>query len=314
MDFAYDVLTGLSSEKKFLSSKYFYDETGDKLFQQLMKLDEYYLTKCEFEILDSHKENLLGKFSNHRMPFQLVEFGAGDGLKTKILISHFINSRANFSYLPIDISKHALDNLMDDLNRTYPDLRGRAINGDYFQGLRTLNGTTRNAILFLGSNIGNFRPLKARGFLTEMRNCIGINDMILIGFDLKKDPEIIRKAYNDSKGITRAFNMNLLNRINAELDGEFIIENFEHTPIYDPDSGAAESYLVSITNQTVYIGKLKRKFKFVVGEKIFMEVSQKYDINDIADLARWSGFRIAANYYDDRKYFVDSLWEPLPKS
>ena len=182
MNFAHDVLTGLSSEKKFLSSKYFYDETGDKLFQQIMKLDEYYPTKFEFEILESYKENLLEKFSNYSMPFQLVEFGAGDGLKTKILINHFINTRADFSYLPIDISRHALDNLMDDLNRTFPDLQGQAINGDYFQGLRTLNCSTRKAILFLGSNIGNFRPLKARDFLKEMRNCIGINDRILIGF------------------------------------------------------------------------------------------------------------------------------------
>ena len=312
MNFALDVMTGLSSEKKFLSSKYFYDEAGDKLFQQIMELDEYYLTKCEFEILESHKDNLLEKFSNHRMPFQLVEFGAGDGMKTKILISHFITARADFSYLPIDISIHALDNLMCDLNRTYPDLQGQAINGDYFQGLRTLNGAIPKAILFLGSNIGNFSPLKARDFLTEMRDCISVNDKILIGFDLKKDPEVIRKAYNDSKGITRAFNMNLLNRINTELEGEFIIENFEHIPTYNPDTGAAKSYLVSTTDQTVYIGKLKRKFKFVAGEKIFMEISQKYDMDDIADLARWSGFRIAANYYDDKKYFVDSLWEPLP--
>jgi len=311
MNFANDVLTGLSSEKKFISSKYFYDETGDKLFQQIMELDEYYLTKCEFEILESHKGNLLEKFSNHMMPFQLVEFGAGDGLKTKILISHFINSKADFNYLPIDISSHALENLMDDLNHTYPELQGHAIHSDYFQGLRTLNGAVPKAVLFLGSNIGNFRPLKAKDFLAEMRNYIGMTDKILIGFDLKKDPAIIRKAYNDSRGVTRAFNMNLLNRINTELDGEFIIENFEHTPVYDPDSGAAESFLVSTANQTIYIGKLKRKFKFAAGEKIFTEVSQKYDMNDIADLARWSGFRIAANYYDDRKYFVDSLWEPV---
>ncbi len=311
MNFAHDVLTGLSSEEKFLSSKYFYDETGDKMFQQIMDLDEYYLTKCEFEILESHKDSLLEKFSNHMLPFQLVEFGAGDGLKTKILISHFMNAHADFSYLPIDISRHALDNLMDDLNRTYPELNGQAIHGDYFQGLRTLNGAVPKAVLFLGSNIGNFRPLKAKDFLAEMRNYIGMNDKILIGFDLKKDPEVIRKAYDDSQGITRAFNMNLLSRINTELDGEFIIENFEHTPVYDPDSGAAESFLVSNANQTVYIGKLNQSFKFAAGEKIFTEVSQKYDMNDIADLARWSGFRIAANYYDDRKYFVDSLWEPV---
>ena len=168
------------------------------------------------------------------------------------------------------------------------------------------------AFLILGSNIGNFSPLKARDFLTEMRDCISVNDKILIGFDLKKDPEVIRKAYNDSKGITRAFNLNLLKRINTELEGEFIIENFEHIPTYNPDTGAAKSYLVSTTDQAVYIGKLKRKLKFVAGEKIFMEISQKYDMDDIADLDRWSGFRIATNYYDDIKYFVDTLWEPLP--
>ena len=136
-------------------------------------------------------------------------------------------------------------------------------------------------------------------------------DLVLIGFDLKKDPDVIKSAYNDSKGVTRDFNFNLLIRINKELGGRFDIDNFLHKPEYDPETGAATSYLVSKTDQKVSIDVLQKEFSFVASEKIFMEVSQKYDLEEISELARMSGFKIITNLHDERKYFVDSLWQPV---
>jgi len=312
MNFANDVLNGLSTKSKFLSSKYFYDEKGDKLFQRIMELDEYYLTSCEYEILENNKGYLLDKFQNFDSSFHLVEFGAGDGFKTKILLGHFLEAKANFRYVPIDISYHALNNLMSDLGNSYPDLIGGGIHADYFQGLRSLNGKmSRKIILFLGSNIGNFRHDQARKFLKKMRDNVRDNDLVLIGFDLKKEPGVIRKAYNDSEGVTGEFNLNLLRRINAELGGQFVVDNFEHKPEYNHENGEARSYLVSRVDQTVCVEKLGKEFTFKADEKIFMEISQKYDPEDINELASLSGFKIVTNLYDKRKYFVDSLWEPV---
>lgn len=312
MSFAKDVLDGLSADSKFLSSKYFYDEKGDKLFQRIMELDEYYLTSCEYEILENNKRYLLDKFQNFDSSFHLVEFGAGDGLKTKVLINHFLYAGALFQYVPIDISEHAVSNLIADLKKTHPNLDSRQFHGDYFDGLESLNGQMqKKVVLFLGSNIGNFRTQAAIDFLEKIRENMGKDDLVLIGFDLKKDPDVIRSAYNDSKGVTRDFNFNLLIRINKELGGRFDIDNFLHKPEYDPETGAATSYLVSKTDQKVSIDVLQKEFSFVAGEKIFMEVSQKYDHEEISELARMSGFKIITNLHDERKYFVDSLWQPV---
>lgn len=233
--FDMDVAKGLSDNPKHLSSKYFYDEQGDKLFQKIMQLDEYYLTNAEHEILDTYKEDFLNSFKNGQDNFLLTEFGAGDGFKTKILLDHFIRKRIAFEYLPIDISKHALDNLLADLKSEFPRLQGYGIREDYFTALTRLNGETpKKVVLFLGSNIGNFSDSAAMEFLSQLRRSIGSDDTALIGFDLKKEPDIIRKAYNDSKGVTKDFNLNLLERINRELGGEFDRREFEHNPTYDP--------------------------------------------------------------------------------
>jgi len=297
---------------KFLSSKYFYDKRGDKLFQEIMELEEYYLTRSEFEILNRYKDQFLNYFAIGDESFHLIEFGAGDGLKTKVLLSHFLENNAEFKYSPIDISENALKSLMEDLGDTYPDLYRESIHNDYFSALHDLKKfSTRKVVMFLGSNIGNFRPNVAETFLQNMKEELNVGDYVLIGFDLKKDPELILKAYNDSKGITKQFNLNLLSRINRELDANFNIESFDHDPSYDSSTGAAESHIVSLTDQKVTVDALGMVFSFSKGEKVFTEVSQKYSIEEIEAFARIAGFQVLENFYDSKGLFVDTLWKAI---
>ena len=308
--FAEDVREGLSSKPKYLHSKYFYDEVGDELFQQIMSLDEYYLTDCELEIFNIQKEEILPYFSNGDEVFDLIEFGSGDGYKTKILLEYFIEEKVKFNYIPIDISKSILETLSKDLKKNLPDLDIYPICDDYFHALEELNKVDFNkkVILFLGSNIGNFRGDDAIPFLKHLHADMREKDQLFIGFDLKKDPHVILDAYNDKKGITREFNYNLLDRINTELGGNFDRESFSHYPTYNPVTGETQSYLVSLKAQIVWIDVLSQSFSFEEWEPIFMEISQKYSLFDIQHLAQHSGFKIEKNFFDSRNYFADSLW------
>ncbi len=310
-NFAKDVEKGLSANPKYLMSKYFYDEKGDELFQEIMGLSEYYLTDCEFEILNIYKNKFLQIFQNSNTPFLLTELGAGDGLKTKILLRHFQKVQANFTYLPIDISDNVLNLLESGVEKELPGLKIKKYAGEYFDALDRIhnNESGRKVILFLGSTIGNFHYDNAIKFLNDLNKRMKSADQLIIGFDLKKDPRIILRAYNDSSGVTAKFNLNLLRRINNELDGNFVLDNFYHYPVYHPLTGEAQSYLVSKISQEVKIDKLNKSFEFKMGEPVFMEVSQKYDTGMIEDLARRSGFEVKENIYDSRHYFVDSVWE-----
>lgn len=309
--FASDIVEGLSSTPKFLSSKYFYDEKGDAIFQQIMDMPSYYLTRSEYQIFDTHKDALLQLFGPAGTPFHLVEFGAGDGLKTKVLLEHFIEQKAYFRYLPIDISENVLSLLTHDLEINFPKLEVEPLANDYFEALNILNQREQNerkVILFLGSNIGNFEHEQAIGFLQKMREHLNPNDLLLIGFDLKKDPQVILEAYNDQEGITRSFNLNLLDRINKEFDGDFDITRFRHNPTYNPLTGATKSYLVSTEDQVVTLEKLGKSFHFEAWEAIDMEISQKYSLSTIQNLAERAGFQITSNFFDKNKYFLDSVW------
>jgi dimethylhistidine N-methyltransferase len=311
--FAEDVREGLSSEPKYLHSKYFYDEAGDNLFQQIMELEEYYLTECEAQIFENNKDKILDSFSNNGEVFDLIEFGAGDGMKTKILLNHFVDNNVDFNYIPIDISKSVLDGLTEDLKRTLPKLVIKPICDDYFHALEELNKIDFNmkVILFLGSNIGNFRGDNAIPFLKHLGADMSKKDQLLIGFDLKKDPRVILDAYNDKKGITSEFNFNLLDRINNELGGNFKRENFSHYPTYNPITGETKSYLISLEHQSVRLEKLSQSFTFEKWEPVFTEISQKYSLRDIDHLANHSGFKVEKNFFDQKRYFVDSLWHLL---
>lgn len=309
--FETDTLNGLSAKQKYLSSKYFYDSKGSKIFEDIMRMPEYYLTDCEMEIFLNHKQQIARAFGNPENEFELIELGAGDGLKTKILLAHLLENKYKFKYIPIDISAKSIRELQQDLEKNLPELKFDGLIGDYFQLIAGLNGFKQKAVLFLGSNIGNFAEEKSSLFLQQLNEVLNPGDQILIGFDLKKDPEIILPAYNDPHGLTAAFNLNLLYRINNELDADFIPENFFHQETYDPETGTAKSFLVSKKSQSVQIPKLEKTFRFNENEKIFMERSQKYDLPMIEKLAVQSGFKIAANYFDSRKWFVNSLWKVI---
>ena len=310
-EFAKDTLEGLSSEQKFLSSKYFYDDKGSKIFQDIMQMPEYYLTDCELEILKSSKQEILNDFSAEEAHFELVELGAGDGLKTKILLSHFLSKNIDFKYSPIDISEDAVKNLLTDLKKEIPELKVNGLIGDYFELIKDIkvNGYSKKIVLFLGSNIGNFNEQTSLEFFKHLKEVLNPQDQVFIGFDLKKDPDIILNAYNDPHGHTSAFNLNLLNRINQELNANFNLTVFKHQEVYDPQTGTAKSFLKSIKKQEVEITDLNEIISFEEGELIFMEISQKYDMEMIMDLAEKSGFEIVRNFYDHRQYFVNSLWK-----
>jgi len=307
--FANDIEQGLSQIPKKLSSKYFYDEKGDELFQQIMAMEEYYPTNCEFEILSTHQADLLKDVAAKR--FDLIELGAGDGTKTKVLLRHFSQQKADFRYVPIDISGNILDELENALSEELPGLKVSPVQGDYFKSLKQIPHieNTQKVVLFMGGNIGNLDMEEASVFLRVLASHLHKGDLLMVGFDLKKDPKVILDAYNDKQGITRAFNLNLLTRMNNELGANFCLSQFKHWPTYNPLTGATKSYLVSTESQEVYIEALDKTFQFDAHEAIDMELSQKYSLKDIQALAVKSGFTVKKNYTDKRNYFVDSLWQ-----
>jgi dimethylhistidine N-methyltransferase len=306
--FAHDVLKGLSQQHKSIPCKYIYDERGSKLFCKIMELPEYYLTDCEKNSLNAHKgviSDTIGRGHSN-----LIELGAGDGMKTRILIRHLLECDRDFQYCPIDISESAVVNLSQCLNREYPGLKIKGLVTDYFYGLTWLSqqNNAQNIVLFLGSNIGNFPPHEARNFLRHLRESINKSDYLLIGFDLKKDVNTMVKAYNDAQGITEQFITNILSRINRELDGEFDLDCFRYFSAWDDSSGAIKSYLISTCDQKVHIRHLNTSFTFKHGEVIHIESSYKFTTDQCSVMAEEAGFKIVENYLDDRNYFVDSLW------
>lgn len=311
--FAEDIRHGLLQTPKTLPSKYFYDEQGDKLFQTIMGLGEYYLTRCEFEIFSEQKEAILKSFLGKDDSFRLVELGAGDGTKTKVLMSHFLERGTNFTYNPIDISQNVLDQLKSDLATILPKLEVEPIQGDYFDALGELNmnHSSKEVVLFLGSNIGNFSNESGQHFLNKLGENLSQGDLLFIGFDLMKDPQTILNAYNDKLGVTKEFNLNLLRRMNNELGANFDIDKFKHFPTYNPINGETRSHLISTTGQEVYIEALDTTVRFDAWEAIHTEVSQKYSPKMIAQFAEKAGFRIIENFTDEGHYYVDSLWEKI---
>ncbi|NNE65910.1 MAG: L-histidine N(alpha)-methyltransferase [Pyrinomonadaceae bacterium] len=311
-EFARDVLEGLSATPKRLSSKYFYDDEGSRLFVEIMKLPEYYLTQSELEIFREQAGEIHREFEASSAPFDLLELGAGDGSKTSLLVSRFLDEGAEFRYIPVDISSEALGYLEEKFSEQFPGLEIKPVKGDYFRTLTTLSerSSRRKIVLFLGSNIGNFRDRQAVEFFQHLHDSLNENDLLFIGFDLHKNPKTILNAYDDAQGITSRFNLNLLRRINRELDANFDIYEFLHYASYHPIEKAARSFLISQKQQTVTIGALERSFEFKQWEPIYMEISQKYDLETIRVMAEQSGFAIQQNFFDSVNFYVNSLWKP----
>jgi L-histidine N-alpha-methyltransferase len=306
--FEQDIDEGLTAPLKNISSKYFYDDLGSVIFQDIMKMPEYYPTPCEFEILSIHGEAIIKKL-DFKEPFNIIEFGAGDGIKTRQLLKKLVESSVDFTYVPIDISQKAIDELEANMLSHLPDLKIRSLVGNYFSMVEELSALQQPALfLFLGSNIGNYQDQEANDLLEQFNSHMKSGDKLLIGFDLQKNPATIRNAYDDSQGITKAFNMNLLQRINRELGGNFKKEFFDFYSHYNPVNGEVRSYLVSLKQQDVYISKLNKSYPFMQNELIWTELSKKYTIAEIENLADNNGFKLIEHFLDCKHYFTDSLW------
>jgi L-histidine Nalpha-methyltransferase len=306
-----DVVRGLSSSPKFLPSKYFYDAAGDHLFQQIMHLPEYYLTRSEQEIFLLQKEALAAQVLKRFDEFDVLELGAGDATKSTHLLRYLAESGKTFTYYPVDISENVIQLLEQEMPERIPGLQVEGLNGDYFAMRKKSYRVSqrRKLVLFLGSNIGNFKPEEAERFLVSLNHYLQAGDLLLIGFDVKKAPKQILAAYNDRAGITKAFNLNLLKRINRELNADFDLTLWDHFPTYDPITGACKSYLISLNEQEVHIGH--QTFSFYRNESIWTELSQKYSEQEVGELALHTGFRTVANFYDCRQDFLDTIWEKI---
>lgn len=307
--FLEDVLKGLSAKDKFLQSKYFYDAKGDALFQKIMACPEYYPTKCEMEIFTKQTDLLVSVLTEHSQEFDIIELGAGDATKSGYLLKGLLDKRVSFTYYPVDISSNVINLLNTSLPQKLAGLQMHGLNGEYFDMLekaKTLSDKIK-VVLFLGGNIGNVPFEKAGEFCKSLRSHLMAGDLVLTGFDLKKNPIKILDAYNDKTGYTRDFNLNLLQRINDELKGNFVIENFYHFPTYDPIAGACKSYLVSCKNQRVEIAD--STFYFEEGEPVFMEIAQKYTVKQTDELAVKNGFKPKQHFLDSKKWFLDTLWQ-----
>lgn len=305
--FEKEVYEGLTAFPKRLSSKWFYDKKGDKLFQKIMELPEYYLTSCEYNIIEKHQQEI-AKLFDEPQGFDLVELGAGDGKKTKILLEKFYEENLEFTYRPIDISASVLEELEGSIQEKWPQLDIQTEQGMYFDVLKKLGNrdTARKmVIMVLGSNIGNLTHPQAIDFLVNIRKSMQPEDLLFMGLDQKKDPQQILNAYNDTQEITAEFNKNILRRINTELDSNFNTEAFKHWPVYDPETGTAKSFLVSTTQQKVTLKKLNIEVNFAPWESIHTEISQKYDDDVVQWLAQEAGLEITAQFSDTQKQFTD---------
>lgn len=305
--FLQDVLAGLSAGQKRLNSKYFYDQTGDRIFEEIMNMPEYYLTGCELEILTRQKEQICSDLGKGGTCWDVAELGPGNAYKSRHILSHLQDKAWLNTYFPVDISEGVIRHLQLALPEQIPGIRIQGLAGDYFQMIPGVEkaSTAPLFVLFLGGNIGNFETDEMEHVLRQLFNLLRPGDHVLMGFDLKKRPAVIRAAYNDASGITARFNLNLLERINRELNGNFIIDHFEHYCSYEPMSGACRSFLVSLRKQAVQIGE--QEFLFERDECIRMEISQKYDVLEIEHYTTEAGFIAKAFYFDEKRWFTNVL-------
>jgi dimethylhistidine N-methyltransferase len=305
------VLSGLGACPKFLHSKYFYDAAGDQLFQQIMALPEYYLTRCELEIFAQQTGAMAQTILNKCCDFDILELGAGDATKSIFLLQWLKKLGLNFTYYPVDISANVIHRLKKELPQKIPGLKVNGLQGEYHEMIGVANRLSgkNKLVLFLGANIGNFSPEEAKWFLKLLNKSLQPGDLLLMGVDLKKNPQQILSAYDDKAGITRQFNLNLLVRMNRELGANFNVAAFDHYPSYNPVTGACRSYLISLRKQMVYIADWS--FAFEANEPVYMELSQKYTVTEIDVMARQTGFHPVSHFFDRHHWFVNAMWQKV---
>jgi len=310
---ASEVRAGLTATPKRIPCRFFYDETGSQIFEEICELPEYYLTRAESEILQNRGRDIAKRFS---LPISLVELGSGSSTKTRLLIEALLGKHGALSYVPIDISPSALEASAPRLLDDYKQLEIRAIAGEYQDGLRRIRHERqrRKLILWLGSSIGNFDRPDAEKFVSNLRFGMNLEDRLLIGIDLRKDREALESAYDDSSGVTARFNRNLLERINRELGGRFDPEAFDFQASYDEIEGNVISQLRSRRDQIVRIEDLDLDVAFAEGEAIHTENSFKYSRAEIDELARRTGFAVEDHWLDAENRFSVNVFAPVSQN
>jgi dimethylhistidine N-methyltransferase len=297
-NFREEVLRGLAKSPRQLPCKYFYDERGARLFQQICDLPEYYITRTEIEVLRLHGADMAKALGSQ---IELIGLGTGAGTKTRILLEELHDPLV---YVPIDISKEQLENSCARFQEMFPRLQILPVCADYLEPLELplpRHVSSRSVVYFPGSTIGNYEPEAASEFLARLVELAGDGGGLLIGVDLQKDRHVLERAYNDSAGVTAQFNKNLLARINREFAADFDLKQWRHHAIYNSNEGRIEIYLISDNEQVVHIGG--RKFQFRAGEEILTEYSYKHTIPGFIDLARQAGFEFAQVWTDDARWF-----------
>ena len=296
--FRAEALSGLRKWQKELPCKYFYDERGSYLFECICNLDEYYIPRTETAIMKAYIEEIVEALGPNVL---LIEYGSGNSAKTRILLDHLWELEA---YVPIDISREQLLRAANELASAYPGLEVLPVCADYTSAFKPPDlkwPTRRKVVYFPGSTIGNFEPGPAKQFLECIAGVCGPGGGLLIGVDLKKDPTVLHRAYNDSQGVTAAFNLNLLERINRELGYDFQTDWFRHYAFYNPLEGRIEMHLISMKDQTVHLDNTA--IRFAQGESIWTESSYKYNLEDFEQLAAAAGFRTECVWTDNQQWF-----------
>jgi dimethylhistidine N-methyltransferase len=295
-DFKQEVLTGLQTQPKALSPKFFYDKKGSVLFDKITELPEYYPTRAELDILQTHCDEMADLLGDDCL---LVELGSGSSQKIRTLLQTVKPA----AYMPMDISKQHLLDAAQTLSQDYPELEIHATCADYSSDfdLPYRPEHLSRAAFFPGSSIGNFDPQHAQALLERVANSLEKEGKLLVGVDLKKESDVLNAAYNDKQGVTAAFNLNLLDRINRELDGNFDLANFYHHAFYNETQGRVEMHLVSLAQQQVSVGK--QDFEFSAGESIHTESSYKYSVSQFHQLAAKAGFKPVKSWTDEQHLF-----------
>jgi len=303
--FADEISFSLNRNSKFINPKYFYDKKGSELFEKICSLPEYYLTRTEIDILKNLHSNLSEYLDDS---FRLVELGSGSSVKTRLILDVLGEIQNKIEYFPIDISE-ILTESSELLQRDYDGLHITGIIDTYEGGLEFIEkyDDKKNLIIFLGSSFGNFTTDEGKIFLQKINSIMKKEDLFLIGLDLVKEKKILENAYNDSQGITAKFNLNVLSRINDELDADFILNNFKHVAKYNEKEQRIEMYLQSLVHQSVIISKANLSLKLKQGELIHTEHSHKYTIPQIQELMKITGFEIKQKWLDIHKHYSLTL-------
>ncbi|MBH0010911.1 L-histidine N(alpha)-methyltransferase [Pseudoalteromonas sp. NZS100_1] len=309
-EFLNDVISGLTQQQKTLPCKYFYDDKGAALFEQITTLQEYYVTRTELSILEQHSKSIAQMLPEN---LSIIEPGCGSGKKVAYLLAHMANVK---TFVPFEISEEMLSYSLAHLSPLFPDLAISPLLGDFThsQMVKQLTKDTAlesqtNLVYFPGSTLGNFAPVKAIEIMNNFHRLCGVNGYVLIGIDLVKERQVLLDAYNDKAGVTAAFNKNLLERINNELNGTFNLDNFSHESRFNEQHSRIEMHLVSNCTQSVIIND--QQIDFIEGESIHTENSHKYTLESFKQLAAQANLKLEQTWQDDSNYFALCLLRPL---